>query len=316
MKIPDLWRDEKHIIIGRIIRLEYPVEWKMVTAEDTIVHTGRTSPGHTLPTRQEMIAATLKVDKRYGELELFSVTKLQHIEHKIITAAAEEADKELWFNRPAAKADVSFWSKKITWDVDAGTALLFDKEPRYVSWDGIRHRQGSPFAKKYGDARSLILEAVEHKKLPDPLAPAEFLKWAKEMNFDISSDLWNAVMKYSMSPSKLATAPIDSSKGVEKSATSERANSIGLVNQLEPESGLTHREKQIREIERAAGELGYDVMNIPDGGKGELMKKCKLNDSESKLFGGGKDPFDGAWRQARKENRVRMENHSKYAPTK
>lgn len=80
---------------------------------------------------------------------------------------------------------------------------------------------------------------------------------------------------------------------------------------IKSESGLTKREKQIQAIERFADALGYKRNAIPDGGKPKLMQKCIAE--LPNLFGVGEDPFLGAWKQAVKEKRIRMEHHESYA---
>lgn len=76
------------------------------------------------------------------------------------------------------------------------------------------------------------------------------------------------------------------------------------------EVGLRKRERQIRVIEAIIGEVGWNPKNIPDGGKLELMRRCQ--EQERELFGVSTHPFDDAWKEARKQGRVRMANHSKY----
>lgn len=198
MIIPDLNRDDKHGLIGQIIQLEYPVEWKIATAEDTFVRENARQSG---PTDMDRATAEETVNARYAELEPKSIPALQQIEYQIRKAKAEEADKALWFSRPNAKADIFYWSKRLRWTIDEGTALLFDKDPSRVSWEGIRRRPASPFAKKYEQARSLILEAVEHQFLPDPLVPADFLRWAKRMHFPLPEKLADAVLRDDAHPS-------------------------------------------------------------------------------------------------------------------
>lgn len=80
---------------------------------------------------------------------------------------------------------------------------------------------------------------------------------------------------------------------------------------VENEVGLTKREKQLQSIVNCVAALGYEQLAIPNGGKKTLMKKCKEKNPE--LFGAGDDPFKDAWKQAVKENRIRMKNHEKYS---
>lgn len=81
----------------------------------------------------------------------------------------------------------------------------------------------------------------------------------------------------------------------------------------ENDDGLKQRERQIRAIESAAIEQGFKVLSIPNGGKTLLRKKCMSE--HPKLFGGGPDPFNDAWKAASQSEppRLRMDNHNKYS---
>lgn len=89
--------------------------------------------------------------------------------------------------------------------------------------------------------------------------------------------------------------------------TSARLVDGGIANDV----GITKRERQIQAIESVADELGYDRLQVPDGGKGKIRTTCKSKHAE--LFGFGDAPFDDAWKEASKANRVRMANRDKFA---
>jgi hypothetical protein len=74
------------------------------------------------------------------------------------------------------------------------------------------------------------------------------------------------------------------------------------------------REKQIRAIVATALELGFDVLNIPRLGKGQIKKQCLA--SQPGLFGAGPDPFRDAWQKALNERRVRTLDHNHYTRQK
>jgi len=80
-----------------------------------------------------------------------------------------------------------------------------------------------------------------------------------------------------------------------------------------PAGGSTpsKRERQIQAIVAAAIAQGYEVLNIPDGGKTLLRKMCMAAHPE--IFGAGPDPFRDAWQEAVNQGRVRTASHSKYA---
>lgn len=91
-----------------------------------------------------------------------------------------------------------------------------------------------------------------------------------------------------------------------------RSDGVSLVSHTPTdESGLSRREKQIQSIVSAAATLGYEVLSIPNGGKGKLMAECKRVAPE--LFGAGKDPFFDAWKKAVKTGRIRTKDHDKFS---
>lgn len=77
-------------------------------------------------------------------------------------------------------------------------------------------------------------------------------------------------------------------------------------------AGLKKREQQVQAIEKVAELLGYDVQNIPAGGKGKIMALCKY--AKPDIFGAGDSSFEGAWKAARKQERVKTKDHEKYVP--
>jgi len=77
------------------------------------------------------------------------------------------------------------------------------------------------------------------------------------------------------------------------------------------EAGLTKREQQIRAIEAVADLLGYERQQVPDGGKAVIRERCLSEYGH--LFGGGKDPFLDAWKEASKTDRVVMFNRDKFS---
>ena len=76
-------------------------------------------------------------------------------------------------------------------------------------------------------------------------------------------------------------------------------------------AGMTRREQQILAIEELSGILGYDIQRIPDGGKRILMNLCRY--ARPTLFGASVHPFEGAWKEARRQERVKMADHDDYA---
>lgn len=81
------------------------------------------------------------------------------------------------------------------------------------------------------------------------------------------------------------------------------------INKLK--NGSSKKEKRIEVIVAAAAAEGFEVMNIPHGGKSKLRKLCMT--SHPGLFGGGADPFKEAWQEALNQKRLRTEGHHKYS---
>lgn len=71
------------------------------------------------------------------------------------------------------------------------------------------------------------------------------------------------------------------------------------------------RERQIEMIKEAAEQLGYQRLQIPDGGKKEIHKLChSLNPH---LFTANEETFNGIWKDALATNTIRMAKHKIYA---
>ncbi len=85
------------------------------------------------------------------------------------------------------------------------------------------------------------------------------------------------------------------------------ATSTGTENSP---SFLKKRERQIRVVEEVAKRLFRNPLEIPDGGKTKIMLQCQKEAIE--IFGVSEHSFDGAWKAARRQNRVRMANHNKF----
>ena len=75
-------------------------------------------------------------------------------------------------------------------------------------------------------------------------------------------------------------------------------------------STLSKRERQVQAIVEAATAKGYEILNIPRGGKGLIKEMCTAAHPE--LFGAGPDPFKEAWQVALKQGKIRTANHSNY----
>ena len=76
------------------------------------------------------------------------------------------------------------------WTLDEAVALSFGKAPEEVNWPKVEEFiERSDFAAEYQKRRELVLRAAASNQLSDPVVPAEFLGWAKNMELAVPSDL-------------------------------------------------------------------------------------------------------------------------------
>lgn len=102
----------------------------------------------------------------------------------------EEEERERFFSQPHAAADFDHWSKAEHWTLDEAIALSFGKAPEVVKWELIaKFILISHFAKQYQRRRDLAQRAAAWKKLYDPVLPPLFLKWAKDNEIDVPTEL-------------------------------------------------------------------------------------------------------------------------------
>jgi hypothetical protein len=99
--------------------------------------------------------------------------------------ALEAAERKRFFNDPAAAADFSYWSKAACWTLEEATALALGRNPKIVNWESVNeHVDHSPFARRYQDLRFLIERANLAGQLSDPVVPALFIAWTKQIEFE------------------------------------------------------------------------------------------------------------------------------------
>jgi hypothetical protein len=122
------------------------------------------------------------------ELETMSVDEIQSLQ------ASEQAkqqrefieqrrleEKKYFYNQPAAKADLDYWSKAAYWTLAEAAALCFDKSPELVNEKSLApFRKVSPLADEYFKLLNLARRAMAWKELFDPVRPGIFLSWAKQ----------------------------------------------------------------------------------------------------------------------------------------
>ncbi|MEI6534777.1 MAG: hypothetical protein WCN98_05505 [Verrucomicrobiaceae bacterium] len=100
-----------------------------------------------------------------------------------------------FFNRPAAQADFTHWSKAAYWTLEEAVALSFGKAPHVVNWKSIEAHLGvSPFVVSYRDLRDLANRAKHMGQLYDPVVPGIYLAWAGRMGAKIDPRLLDGVV--------------------------------------------------------------------------------------------------------------------------
>jgi hypothetical protein len=113
----------------------------------------------------------------------------------MLQKAADIAEAERFFNRPAADADFEHWSKAAYWRLDEAIALSFGKAPEVVSWDKVKDFfDQSPFAKQYCKVADLVFRAAHCRQLSDPVQPGVFLAWAKRNDINYPAELEKQVV--------------------------------------------------------------------------------------------------------------------------
>ncbi|WP_175160581.1 hypothetical protein [Paraburkholderia fynbosensis] len=191
-------------------------------------------------------------------------------------------------------------------DVDNGAASQAERitSDEFLEWckDGDFLATWTPKLAEFlrhlylpGDAYNQYPQTVE-----DELAMWRMVMAAKEMQSALISHARAA------GPSPVGVVPpsLQADVGSVTEAVSRASLRVETI-------GLKRREQQIRTILAGARELKFDPLKIPNRGKQELRVWCKQNRLD--LFGNGDDPFDDAWKEARKRNLVSMANQALFA---
>lgn len=155
---------------------------------------------------------------------------------------------------------------------------------------------------KISDFSRLLLKKSSNRELFSPgilnigsslfheVKLSEVANWCLSINYDIPDEL-KAVAK---SPIKLEA----------KEATEQ-----DIVNPEPVEEDVGRRDRQIKEICKAAIDFGYfDLKNIAEGGKTAIKSKCL---TDKNLF--TNSGFDHAWKEANRRGVIAMQDKEKYS---
>ncbi len=111
--------------------------------------------------------------------------------------AAEEREKNQYFNKPSALADFQYWAKMSFWSLEECTVLSFGRSPDIVKISNVEsQRQYSPFVKELLDTHRLVKRATSMNQLAKSNIPGFFVAWAKRNNISIPQELADAVVAH------------------------------------------------------------------------------------------------------------------------
>jgi hypothetical protein len=192
--------------------------------------------------REEALAYIRDIDEFEAELSQLSPAALQALvddenesDKTIAEEQAEQEENSRFFYDRSARADYIEWTKKVTWTVDEGTALLLGKDPAVVKWHSINPLvYKSKFAKRYADLRQLIKQAVESGELHESQTPAAYLLFAKSSGFALPAEL--EAMVTPAETKKKANGPAesagDNAEAGESETGDETARAVSMFQNL------------------------------------------------------------------------------------
>jgi hypothetical protein len=135
----------------------------------------------------------VSAEERRKEEEQKKVEQEAKLKYKL------EEDKK-FYSYPHMIADLNYWSKMATWDMESFTALAFGKEPKFINWDYLKRIQGSPFVIQYSRLRDLVYNSASTNALFHQDKPINFINWAIRNEIDLPEGLAELVKKYSTQP--------------------------------------------------------------------------------------------------------------------
>ncbi|MBX3708727.1 MAG: hypothetical protein KIT56_10490 [Gammaproteobacteria bacterium] len=105
-------------------------------------------------------------------------------ENDFITKRIAHKEKQAFYNKPEAQAEMDYWNLFETLTADQLTALSLGKDPRIVTLDKIKTMpEEFSFKRIYLDRHALLLQSLFKSKLE--ISMPEFFKWAKPKNLTL-----------------------------------------------------------------------------------------------------------------------------------
>lgn len=124
-------------------------------------------------------------------IELKKIYNGLKIEREELAKRTQESkEKNMFYNRPNAIANFSYWSKQAYWTIHEGIVLMLGKEPNTITIQKLKEcDDNSPFLTSYKQIKALADRYVTTKQLTDPVTPANFLIWARETGLNLPTEL-------------------------------------------------------------------------------------------------------------------------------
>jgi hypothetical protein len=110
------------------------------------------------------------------------------VDQELEKEALEHGEERAPYHRPQATADFTYWGQLPLWRLEEATALMFGKNPFYVTWAEIHIcADVSLFAARYREVRLYLQRAAEAGQLKDPTSPAVFVAWMARSHMSSSA---------------------------------------------------------------------------------------------------------------------------------
>ncbi|HKU17953.1 MAG TPA: hypothetical protein VJP80_01635 [Candidatus Saccharimonadales bacterium] len=129
------------------------------------------------------------------ELEGMSVEQLEELikaakqkDFDVLQAKKIADEQALFFHKPHAEADFTYWGKMAIWTIDEAIALSLKKNPEVVSVESVNDEgasyisealMSSPFRNKYNQRTQIARRSIAAGELCDPIKSELFCKWAQ-----------------------------------------------------------------------------------------------------------------------------------------
>ncbi len=143
-----------------------------------------------------------------------NLLNISEIEINTLFCGTQE-DSEFYYHDKWSFADFSFWSRAAYWKIDEAVALSFCRDPIAVNFERLQcfsiksdsdetpeeYRGGlylsyknimpkiAPFYVQYKDRYRLAKRAVEAEIFTDPVKPAQFIEWLKQLRLPVPERL-------------------------------------------------------------------------------------------------------------------------------